>query len=191
MQNFNKDDNLNGLSNNDKELKAIYDKLKKFYDEEKAKENAEKIESARDLLFNDLQWFFPKKEWREIDDLRKKARQYTDYKEILSIKIKKPTLTAPLTSLLIFLGFFSIDRFYIKDYAIAFLRLFFNITVVSVTIFNPSLSWLLVIPVVWQLTEFIAVPRRIRKINAENIKKHCREIIAKYDSSSANKSILT
>lgn len=190
MRYYNNND-LNNLSDNDTELKAIYDKLKKFYEEDRAKENAERIELERDRLFNGLQWFFPKKEWHEIDDLRKKARQYTGYKEILSVKLKNPYTMAPLTSLLIFFGFFSIDRFYIKDYATAFLRLFINIALLLVAIFNPAFAWLLLIPVFWQSTEFFAVPRRIRKINAETMRKHCRAIIAKHDLSCANKSILT
>lgn len=89
MRYYNNND-LNNLSDNDTELKAIYDKLKKFYEEDRAKESAERIELERDRLFNGLQWFFPKKEWREIDDLRKKARQYTGYDEVMSVKLKDP-----------------------------------------------------------------------------------------------------
>ena len=189
MRYYNNND-LNNLSDNDTELKAIYDKLKKFYEEDRAKESAESIALARDFI-NNTQAYFPQKEWREIDDLRKKARQYTGYDEVMSVKLKDPSIKAPLTSLLIFFGFFSIDRFYIKDYATAFLRLFINIALLLVAIFNPAFAWLLLIPVFWQLTEFFAVPRRIRKINAETMRKHCRAIIAKHDLTCANKSILT
>ena len=151
MRYYSKND-LNNLSDNDTELKAIYDKLKKFYEEDRAKESAESIALARDLI-NNTQAYFPQKEWREIDDLRKKARQYTGYDKVMSVKLKDPSIKAPLTSLLIFFGFFSIDRFYIKDYATAFLRLFINIALLLVAIFNPAFAWLLLIPVFWQFQE--------------------------------------
>lgn len=86
MRYYNNND-LNNLSDNDTEPKAIYDKLKKFYEEDRAKASAESIALARDFI-NNTQAYFPPKEWREIDDLRKKARQYTGYDEVMSVKLK-------------------------------------------------------------------------------------------------------
>lgn len=71
MRYYNNND-LNNLSDNDTELKAIYDKLKKFYEEDRAKDSAESIALARDFI-NNTQAYFPQKRMARDRRLKKES----------------------------------------------------------------------------------------------------------------------